>query len=190
VAVVAPEEPVRARRPATIVFADVVDSTALGEDLDPESVHGILERYSEDARAIIERHGGTVEKFIGDAIVGFFGMDELHEDDALRAVRAAVELRESVWRLRDELAKSGIELDVKLAVNSGDLFVGAGGGRETFATGDAVNVAARLEKLAEPGEILLGDRTYRLAEGALRAERLEPLTVKGHRAKVQAWRLQ
>ena len=189
VAVVAPEEPVRARRPATIVFADVVDSTALGEDLDPESVHGILERYSEDARAIIERHGGTVEKFIGDAIVGFFGMDELHEDDALRAVRAAVELRESVWRLRDELAKSGIELDVKLAVNSGDLFVGAGGGRETFATGDAVNVAARLEKLAEPGEILLGDRTYRLAEGALRAERLEPLTVKGHRAKVQAWRL-
>jgi class 3 adenylate cyclase/tetratricopeptide (TPR) repeat protein len=186
---VAADEPVRARRPATVVFADVVDSTALGEELDPESVHTILERYSEDARAILERHGGTVEKFIGDAIVGFFGMDELHEDDALRALRAAVELRESVWRLRDELAQSGIELDVKLAVNSGDLFVGAGGGRETFATGDAVNVAARLEQLADPGEILLGERTYRLAEGAVRAERLEPLTVKGHRAKVHAWRL-
>jgi class 3 adenylate cyclase/tetratricopeptide (TPR) repeat protein len=189
VAVVAREEPVRARRPATIVFADVVDSTALGEQLDPESVHAILERYSEDARAILERHGGTVEKFIGDAIVGFFGMDELHEDDALRAVRAAVELRESVWRLRDELAEDGIELDVKLGINSGQLFVGAGGGRETFATGDAVNVAARLEQLAEPGEILLGERTFRLAQGAVRAERLEPLTVKGHRAKVQAWRL-
>jgi len=189
VARVAPAEPVRARRPATVLFADVVDSTALGEALDPESVHGILERYSRDARAIIERHGGTVEKFIGDAIVGFFGMDELHEDDALRALRAAVELRESVWQLRDELAKSGIELDVKLAVNSGDLFVGAGGGRETFATGDAVNVAARLEQCAGAGQILLGERTYRLAEGAVLAERLEPLSVKGHRAKVQAWRL-
>ncbi len=189
VAAVAPEEPVRARRPATIVFADVVDSTSLGEQLDPESVHGILERYSQDAREILEHHGGTVEKFIGDAIVGFFGMDELHEDDALRALRAAVELRDSVWRLRDELAQSGIELDVKLAVNSGDLFVGAGGGRETFATGDAVNVAARLEQLADPGEILLGERTYRLTEGAVRAERLEPLTVKGRRAKVHAWRL-
>ncbi len=189
VAPVAADEPVRARRPATIVFADVVDSTALGEQLDPESVHSILERYSRDARAILERHGGSVEKFIGDAIVGFFGMDELHEDDALRALRAAVELRDSVWQLRDELARTGIELDVKLAVNSGDLFVGAGGGRETFATGDAVNVAARLEQLAEPGEILLGERTFRLAEGAVRAERLEPLTVKGHRAKVHAWRL-
>jgi class 3 adenylate cyclase len=183
------QEPVRARRPATILFADVVDSTALGEQLDPESVHGILERYSQDAREIIERHGGTVEKFIGDAIVGFFGMDELHEDDALRALRAAVELRESVWALRDELAPNGIALDVKLAVNSGDLFVGAGGGRETFATGDAVNVAARLEQHACGGEILLGERTFRLAEGAVRAERLEPLTVKGHRAKVHAWRL-
>jgi class 3 adenylate cyclase len=92
-------EPIRARRPATVVFADVVDSTALGEQLDPESVHRILERYSETATAILERHGGTVEKFIGDAIVGFFGLTEVHEDDAQRAVYAAVELRDAVSEL-------------------------------------------------------------------------------------------
>ena len=91
-----PHEPVRGRRPTTVVFADVVDSTTLGELLDPESVHRILERYSEIARKILERHGGEIEKFIGDAVVAFFGMTELHEDDALRAVRAAIELREAV----------------------------------------------------------------------------------------------
>src|SRR5690242_16836405 len=85
-----PQEPVRGRRPATVVFADVVDSTTLGELLDPESVHRILERYAEIAQEILQRHGGEIEKFIGDAVVAFFGLTELHEDDALRAVRAAV----------------------------------------------------------------------------------------------------
>jgi len=182
--------PIRGRRPATVVFADVVDSTTLGELLDPESVHRILERYSEIAREILERHGGEVEKFIGDAVVAFFGLTELHEDDALRAVRAAVELRDAVTDLRDELVRSsGIQLAVRIGVNSGDIFVGGGSGRETFATGDSVNVAARLEQGAEAWEILLGDRTYRLVETDVRAEALSPLEVKGRQAPVHAWRL-
>jgi class 3 adenylate cyclase len=187
---VLPAEPIRARRPVTVVFADVVDSTTMGEQLDPESVHRILERYSETATAILERHGGRVEKFIGDAIVGFFGLAELHEDDAQRAVRAAVELREAVACLSEELGRSnGIELAVRIAVNSGDVFVGGAAGRETFATGDSVNVAARLQQGGEAGEILLGERTYRLVSAHVRADPLEPLVVKGRTAPVHAWQL-
>src|SRR5262245_42496209 len=183
-------EPIRARRPATVVFADVVESTALGEQLDPESVHRILERYSETANTILERHGGTVEKFIGDAIVGFFGLREVHEDDAERAVRAAIEVREAVAELCEELHRThGIELGVKIGVNSGDVFVGAGAQREMFATGDSVNVAARLEQHANEGEILLGERTFRLVEEIVDAEALEPFAVKGRKALVSAWRL-
>ena len=183
-------EPVRARRPVTVVFADVVDSVTLGEFFDPESVHRILERYSEIALEIVERHEGEIEKFIGDAVVGFFGLTKLHEDDALRAIRAAVELRDAVMVFRDELVEAGgIEFSISIGVNSGDVFVGGGAGRDTFATGDSVNVAARLEQRAEAWEILLGDRTYRLVEGAVRVEPLEPLKVKGRRAPVRAWRL-
>src|SRR5205823_6028829 len=97
------EQPIRARRPATVVFADLVDSTGLGEQPDPETVHAVLDRYSGISSAILERHGGTVEKFIGDAIVGIFGLTALHEDDALRAVRAAVELRDAATELGEEL---------------------------------------------------------------------------------------
>jgi class 3 adenylate cyclase len=185
-----PEEPIRARRPATVVFADLVGSTGLGERLDPESVHAVLDRYSRISTAVLERHGGTVEKFIGDAIVGIFGLTELHEDDALRAVRAAVELRDAAAELGEELQRTrGIDFAVKLGVNSGDVFIGAGSQRGTFATGDPINVAARLEQIADGHEILLGERTYRLVERHVRAEPLEPLVVKGRAAKVPAWRL-
>ena len=133
------EQPIRARRPATVVFADLVDSTGLGEQLDPETVHAVLDRYSGISSAILERHGGTVEKFIGDAIVGIFGLTALHEDDALRAVRAAVELRDAATELGGELKRTrGIDFAVKLGVNSGDVFVGAGSNRSAFATGDPV----------------------------------------------------
>ena len=117
------EQPIRARRPATVVFADLVDSTGLGEQLDPETVHAVLDRYSGISSAILERHGGTVEKLIGDAIVGIFGLTALHEDDALRAVRAAVELRDAATELGEELKRTrGIDFAVKLGVNSGDVF--------------------------------------------------------------------
>jgi class 3 adenylate cyclase len=180
----------RARRTVTVVFADLVDSTKLGERLDPESLHSVLARYSERSAAALERHGGTVEKFIGDAVVGVFGLTELHEDDALRAVHAAVELREAVAVLSAEVARdSGVEIGVRIGVNTGEVFVGASGRRGPFATGDAVNVAARLEQAAGDGEILLGEQAYRLVERLVRAEPLDPLTVKGRAAKLRAWRL-
>src|SRR6185312_15307965 len=152
------EERIRARRPATVVFADLVGSTGLGEQLDPETVHAVLDRYSRISTAVLERHGGTVEKFIGDAVFGIFGLTALHEDDALRAVRAAVELRDAAAELGEELKRThGIDFAVKLGVNSGDVFVGSGSNRGVFATGDPVNVAARLEQVADAHEILLGE---------------------------------
>jgi DNA-binding SARP family transcriptional activator len=184
------ERAAAARRLVSIVFADLVDSTGLAERLDPETMHGVLDRYTEVCGTVIERHGGTVEGFIGDAVVGVFGLGELHEDDALRAVRAAVELREAGAGLSAELERErGVAIAMKLGVESGEVFVGAGARRSPFAAGDAFNVAARLEGTAPEGEILLGENVYDLVRGAVRAERLEPLELKGRRSAVQAWRL-
>ena len=167
----------------------MVDSTALAERLDPESVHNVLDRYAGVASQVLQRHGGTTEKFIGDAIVGVFGLAELHEDDALRAVRAAVELRDAVAKLSEQLEReSAMSFSVKLGLNSGEVFVGAGSHREVFATGDPINIAARLEQSAGANEILLGERTYRLVEAYVRAEALGALEVRGRTAKVHAWR--
>jgi class 3 adenylate cyclase len=185
-----PPESERLRRTVSVVFGDLAGSTSLGERLDPESLHGVLDRYSETCAEVLERHGGTVEKFIGDAVVAVFGLPSLHEDDALRAVRAAVELRQAVADLSAELRRTwGVGLGIKLAVNSGEVFVGPGSRREAFASGDAINVAARLEEAAAQGEILLGEQTKRLIEPAVRAEPLEPLEVRGRVAAVRAWRL-
>jgi tetratricopeptide (TPR) repeat protein len=131
-----------------------------------------------------------VEKFIGDAVMAVFGVPDVHEDDALRACRAAVEMRGAVPELAEELKRTRrIDFAVKLGVNSGHVFVGTGSQRGTFAAGDAINVAARLEQVAEAQEILLGERTYELVERHVRAEPLEPLAVKGRSEKVRAWRL-
>src|SRR5919201_1016274 len=185
-----PPEPDRLRRTVSVVFGDLAGSTSLGERLDPESLHSVLDRYSETCAEVLERHGGTVEKFIGDAVVAVFGLPILHEDDALRAVRAAVELRQAVADLSAELSRTwGVGLGIKLAVNSGEVFVGPGSRREAFASGDAINVAARLEEAAAEGEILLGEQTKRLIDPAVRAEPLEPLSVRGRVAAVRAWRL-
>ena len=135
-----------ARRLVSIVFADLVGSTGLGERLDPESMHALLDRYIEVCGAVIERHGGTVEGFIGDAVVGVFGLAELHEDDALRAVRAAVELREAGAALSAELERErGVGIAMKFGVESGEVFLRAGARSSPFAAGDAFNVASRLE---------------------------------------------
>src|SRR5919202_1079677 len=185
-----PPEPERLRRTVSIVFGDVAGSTSLGGRLAPESLHVVLDRYSETCVEVLERHGGTVEKFIGDAVVAVFGLPSLHEDDALRAVRAAVELRRAVADLSAELERAfGVGLGIRLAVNSGEVFVGPGSRREAFASGDAINVAARLEEAAGEGEILLGEQTKGLIEPAVRAEPLEPLEVKGRIAAVRAWRM-
>ena len=140
------------RKVVTVVFTDVVGSTALGERLDPESLRHVMWRYFDTMQATLERHGGTVEKFIGDAIVAVFGVPAVHEDDAVRAVRAAFEMREALARVNDDLAREyGVRIATRTGVNTGEVIVGDGAADQKLVTGDAVNVAARLEQAA-PGE--------------------------------------
>jgi class 3 adenylate cyclase len=164
------------RKTVTIVFCDLVGSTALGERTDPEVLRELMGRYHAELRVILERHGGNVEKFVGDAAMAVFGLPQVHEDDALRAVRAAIEIREAVARLR---------LEVRIGVNTGEVVAGTG---ETLVTGDPVNVAARFEQAAGTGEILIGAATERLVRGRVRAEPSEPLLLKGKREPVPAYR--
>jgi class 3 adenylate cyclase/tetratricopeptide (TPR) repeat protein len=179
-----------ARKVVTVVFADVAGFNALGEALDPEAVRRVIERYVGEARSVLEQHGGKVEKFIGDAVMACFGVPTVHEDDALRAVRAAAEMRERLVLLNEEFAREpGVSLAVRTGVNTGEAIVGDPESGQFFATGDAVNVAARLEQAAQPGEILLGALTHRLVRDAVRAEAVDPLALKGKAEPVEAWRL-
>src|SRR5256714_5749257 len=141
------------RKTVTVLFCDVTGSTALGESTDPEALRAVLARYFQRMKTIVESHGGTVEKFIGDAVMAVFGVPQVHEDDALRAVRAAVEMREALPEL-------GVQ--ARIGVDTGEVVTGT---EERLATGDTVNVAARLEQAASPGEILIGDETMRLVRG-------------------------
>jgi len=142
------------RKVVTVLFCDVVGSTALGESVDPEALQSLLARYFERMTAIVESHGGSVEKFIGDAVMAVFGVPVVHEDDALRACRAAVEMR-------DALPELGVE--GRIGVNTGEVLAGT---EERLATGDAVNVAARLEQAAAAGEVLVGSETLALVGAA------------------------
>jgi len=178
------------RKTVTIVFTDVTGSTALGEKSDPEVMRRVMERYFDEMRSVLEKHGGTVEKFIGDAVMAVFGIPTVHEDDALRAVRAAAEMRERLASLNEEFERErGITIAVRTGVNTGEVIAGDPSAGQAFATGDAVNVAARLEQAAEPSEIVLGSLTHQLVEEAVRAEPLEPLELKGKAETVEAWRL-
>jgi class 3 adenylate cyclase/tetratricopeptide (TPR) repeat protein len=175
----APAEPTREQRKVvTVLFCDLVGSTALGESTDPEALRGRMQRYFEDGRAIVERHGGVVEKFVGDAVMAVFGIPVSHEDDALRAVRAAAEMRTAI---------AEHELEARVGVNTGEVVVGGEG--ETLVTGDAVNVAARLEQAAPAGETYIGAETRLLVRDAVRVEAVEPLVLKGKSTPVGAFRL-
>ncbi len=179
-----------ARKPVTILFNDVTGSTALGERFEPEAVRRIMARYWQTVAEVCERHGGTVEKFIGDAVMAVFGIPTVKEDHAIRALRAAAELREALASLNDGLEHEwGVRLETRTGVNSGDVVAGDPAGGQALVTGDAVNVAARLEQAAAPGEILIGDATRALAPDAIEAEPVEPLRLKGKEAPVVAWRL-
>lgn len=174
----------------TLVFCDVAGSTPLGERLDPEALRGVWSRYHEAAREVLERHGGTIEKFVGDAVMAAFGIPVVHEDDALRAVRAAAELREELAALNDELDREfGVRIEVRTGVNTGEVVAGDPAQGDPFATGDAVVVAQRLEAAAGPGEILVGDATMRLVRDAVTAEPVPGLALKGKADPVDAWRL-
>jgi len=182
--------PSAARKAVTVVFTDVAGFTNLSEHLDPERVATVMTRYFEEMKAVVERHGGKVEKFIGDAVMAVFGVPQLHEDDALRAVRAAAEMREALGALNDRLARdSGVTIQVRTGINTGEVAVGPGRGGGGFVLGDPVNVAARLQQAAAPQEILVGEDTYRLIEGAIEVDQLEPLSLKGKDSPVRAFRL-
>ena len=175
------------RKIVTILFSDVTGSTSLGEQLDPESLRGVMGRFYDIARSVVARHGGVVEKFIGDALMAVFGVPSVHEDDALRAVRAALDLVRELEGVNDELEVAyGVRLAIRTGINTGEVAVGAG---EVFASGDAVNVAARLEQSAEPGEILISSTTRALVRSAVEVEATGPLDLKGKAAAVDAWRL-
>ncbi len=178
------------RKTVTILFCDVTGSTSLGEQHDPEQLRLVMSRYYEEARAVLERHGGQVEKFIGDAVMAVFGIPVLHEDDALRALRAAFELRQAFVVLNEELESAfGVRLGVRTGVNSGEVIAGDPAQGHAFVSGDAVNVAQRLEAAAAEGEILIGEPTYELARDAISAEAVEPLQLKGKLERVAAYRL-
>jgi class 3 adenylate cyclase/tetratricopeptide (TPR) repeat protein len=171
------------------LFTDIVGSTELGEQLDPERLQVVLARYFDVTRDVIERHGGTVEKFIGDAVVAVFGVPRLREDDALRAVRAAAEMREALEALNDEVDVPE-RIRARTGVHTGEVMVGgaAPGGR--LATGDAMNVAARLEQSAGPDEVLISDATYRLVRDAVQVVETDPRTLKGKVDPIRVYRLE
>ncbi len=152
------------RKLATLLFCDMSGSTAMGERLDAEAVRELMFKYFHEMRGAIERHGGTVEKFVGDAVMAVFGVPTAHEDDALRAVRAAWEMQQRLVALNEELARRyGSTIALRIGVNTGEVVAGDVGTRQALVTGhaalvtDAVNVAARLEQTAAPGEILVGE---------------------------------
>jgi class 3 adenylate cyclase len=178
------------RRSVTVLFTDVVGSTPLGEKLDPESLREVMERYFDAMRVAVEGHGGTVEKFIGDAVMAVFGIPQLHEDDALRAVRAAFDMRAALAVLnRDLSARWGIRLAIRTGINTGEVVAGDAASGQQLATGDVVNTAARLEQQAESGQILIGTQTYRLVRHAVRAKPGSALQLKGKAKAVPAWRV-
>ncbi|PWU25361.1 MAG: adenylate/guanylate cyclase domain-containing protein [Candidatus Rokuibacteriota bacterium] len=165
------------RKVVTVLFCDVVGSTSLGESTDPEALRTLLASYFERMKETVERHGGSVEKFIGDAVMAVFGVPVVHEDDALRAVRAAVEMRAAFPEL-------GIE--GRIGITTGEVVTGT---EERLATGDAVNVAARLEQAAQPGEILIGEETLRLTRDAVEVGESRLLELKGKAKPVPAHRV-
>jgi class 3 adenylate cyclase/tetratricopeptide (TPR) repeat protein len=166
------------RKLASVLFVDIVDSTRLVTGADPEVVRRRVTRFFETVSGCVEQHGGIVEKFAGDAVMAAFGVPQAHEDDALRAIRAALAMRSAV----DEL-----QLEARIGIEAGEVVVD--GAESTFATGEAVNLAARLQEAARPGEILVGPTSYRLAAGSLVVEDAGPLELKGLTGPQRAWRV-
>jgi class 3 adenylate cyclase/tetratricopeptide (TPR) repeat protein len=171
------------RKTVTALFADVVGSTAMGSQRDPEVVRDVLRQFFARMSAVAESHGGTVEKYIGDAVMVVFGMPRLHEDDAERAVRAALAMRAATAELDAEL---GVGLAIRLGVNTGEAVTGAGDTPQFLLTGDAINVGARLVAGAEPGEILVGERTRTLTSDAIEYGPARHIVAKGKAEPVLA----
>jgi class 3 adenylate cyclase len=176
------------RKVVTVVFADLVGSTARAERLDPEDVRAILAPYHERLRRELERRGGTVEKFIGDAVVGVFGAPVAHEDDPERAVRAALAIQEAIAELNE--ADPALELEVRIGVNTGEALVNVGARPElgeAMVAGDVINTGARLQSSAPPGGVLVGDVTHRATSRAIEYREAEPIEARGKAEPLMAW---
>jgi class 3 adenylate cyclase/tetratricopeptide (TPR) repeat protein len=179
---------VAARKTVSILFCDLAGSTALSELLDPEPLRELMGSWYEAMRAAVERHGGTVEKFVGDAVMAVFGLPQAHEDDALRAVRAAIDMQAAVERLNAAWGGRELpELRIRIGINTGEVVTGDE--TTTLVTGDAVNTAKRLEQAAAGGEILIGAVTQQLVRHAARLEAIAPVDAKGKANPVEAWRV-
>ncbi len=167
------------RKTVTFLFVDIVDSSRLSLTLDAEALRNLLARYFGEMSSIIQRHGGAVDSYIGDAIMATFGVPRLHEDDALRGARAAVEMRDTLAILNHELeAGWGVRLAHRIGLNTGEVITGIDSQGHRFLTGEAVRVAKRLEEAARPNEILIGEQTHRLVRDAVVVEASSPRTLK------------
>jgi len=182
--------PAQVRKTVTILFSDVAGSTALADALDPETVRRVMGRYFDACRMVLEAHGGTVEKFIGDAVMAVFGVPVVHEDDAMRAVRSAQGIREELALLNETFEReNGVRVVVRTGINTGEVMAGDPGAGQAFVSGDAVNVAARLEQVAPNDEILISDATRQLVRDSVTLEAIEPLSLKGKPEPFAAYRV-
>src|SRR4051812_25841049 len=188
-AAAAPLASQESRRTVTVVFADMVGFTSLGESLDQESLRRVMDRFYAEMRAAIECESGTLAKFIGDAVLAVWGTPEVREDDALRAVRAAEAMRRSLAGLNDDLAERwGVRVGMRTGVNTGEGVVDPTRPADLLV-GDTLNVAARPQQAASDGEVLIGPDTQRLVRDAVVLEPVEPLALKGKARPMPAWRL-
>jgi class 3 adenylate cyclase/tetratricopeptide (TPR) repeat protein len=184
----APAAPREERKVVTVVFADLVGSTARADGADPEDVRAVLAPYHSRLRHELEAHGGTVEKFIGDAVVAVFGAPAAHEDDPERAVRAALAIQEAIDELNE--AEPALELEVRIGVNTGEALVALEARPESgegMVSGDVINTAARLQAAAPPGAVLVGELTFRGTERMIRYDDHTAVAAKGKAAPVPAW---
>ncbi len=177
------------RKTVTVIFCDVVASSTLAGRLDPEALRRVMSGFFDLAAEVIERHGGTVEKFVGDEVVAVFGVPVVREDDALRAVRAAVELRERIPTMVSRFA-GDTGLEVRVGVNTGEVVASDPGAGHAFVTGEPLVIGKRLQQAGAPGEILIGARTHLLVSHAVVAEPATLENVKGRTAGLAAFRLQ
>src|SRR5258705_3012947 len=175
------------RKVVTVLFADCVGSTPMGEQLDPEELATVMHAFFDEMRAAVEAEGGVVEKFIGDAVMALFGVPSSHEDDPSRALRCALSMQQRLERLNERLEPAhGVRFGLRIGVSTGEVLASTEPGEDLgMITGDAVNVAARLEQTAERGQIVVAERTARQARG-FRFGDLGPLALKGKSMPVRA----